>query len=113
MSEYIRRRAADFRGNAKCVSCGVQKPWKELQCGHYVSRSHLSLRWDLRNCWPQCPACNIFKNGNYPNFTKYLLDNYGEEWLKELIRQGQKIKKWTAQDLGNEIEFAQDLISKL
>lgn len=112
-SEYTRRRSADWKGIAKCVSCGVQKPWQELQCGHYVKRSARATRWLPANCFPQCCACNVFKNGNYADFTNYLLENFGANYIKDLVRQGHTIKKWTTVELANEITKYQDLNSKL
>ncbi len=113
VSEFVRRRGADDQGMSKCVSCGRVEAWSALQNGHYVSRSHLNTRWDLRNCHVQCVACNVFKNGNYPAYTLYLLDCYGEKWLQKLVNDGAKIRKWTIQDLQNEIEKFKSLISQL
>jgi hypothetical protein len=103
-SRFIRIRASE-NGKARCVSCQRQDNWENLQCGHYISRSHLSVRWSIKNCFPQCISCNIFKNGNYPEFTSYLLSNYGAEWLQDLIREGNKIKKWTLFELSEAIKF--------
>lgn len=87
------------KGFAECVSCGVRKLPSELQCGHYVSRMHLSVRWDERNGWPQCTACNVFKKGNYPAYTDYLINRFGSVWLQNLIKEGRMIRKWTIQEL--------------
>ncbi len=117
VSECVRRRAADFSGMAQCVTCPTLKPWKEMQCGHYVSRSHLSVRWDLRNCHVQCFVCNMkfngCKAGNYPMFSKYLIEQNGVDWLLQLIKDGEKIKQWKLQDLQNEIEHFKELLVSL
>lgn len=113
VSIYVRKRAADQNGLARCVSSGALKPWQELQCGHYVKRSCMNLRWDLRNCHPQSVGDNVFKHGNYPSYTKFLLENYGAEWLKKLIADGEKIRKWTDQELLAEIEKYKSLIKTL
>ena len=104
-SEYIRRRSADFAGNVKCVCCGREYHWKEIQNGHYVSRSNMNTRYDERNCHPCCVSCNVFKKGNYPEYTKYLLNNYGEDWILKLIADGKKIKKWTPGEFREAIEW--------
>lgn len=103
-SQWIRLKDADDNGMAKCVTCGVKKPWKEMQNGHYVSRSKRSTRWDEENCHVQCVGCNMFKEGAKPEYTAFLLDTIGEEKLRALIKRGQEIKKFT----GNEL---QDLIN--
>lgn len=102
-SLYVRRRASDWQGNATCITCGKVAHYKTLQAGHYVSRSNYSVRYDLRNIHVQCFKCNMkfggCKGGNLVQYTKYLLNTYGEKWLKELIADGEKIKQWTPEEL--------------
>ena len=62
-SEYIRRRDAGATGYVRCVTCTTVKYWKEMDCGHFVNRNHLSVRFDERNCHAQCPECNRFHGG--------------------------------------------------
>ena len=104
-SIYIRKSKANKYGKAICVSCGVSGDWQTMQCGHYNRRSLMSTRWDEKNCHVQCVKCNMFMSGNYPNYTKYLLFNYGAEWIMELVRNGEKIKKWTVEELKNLINY--------
>lgn len=49
-------------GIAVCSTCGFTAPWRQLQCGHYISRRYKSTRWDRRNAGPQCGGCNAFGN---------------------------------------------------
>ena len=98
-SVWIRKKYSDQFGKAQCVSCGKKDDWTKLQCGHYISRGNYSTRYSEKNCFPQCVADNIFKKGDYPNFTKHILDNYGEQYLQDLISEGRKIKQWTANEL--------------
>lgn len=63
-SQYIRLKYANERGMVKCYTCDDLKHWTMVQNGHYISRSHLYLRWDERNCRPQCRNCNEFHHGN-------------------------------------------------
>jgi hypothetical protein len=93
-SRYIRYSAADHAGNARCVTCGVVKHWKELQNGHYERRSVNSLRYDERNCHPQCPGCNIFKGGNYPRYAQFMLQTYGPTILEELEAEAKNLKQF-------------------
>lgn len=112
-SQYIRRRAADRQGNIVCVCCGRSLPWQEAQNMHYVGRAHMNTRWDEKNCYPGCVRCNVMLNGNYPAYTKYLLNTYGAEWLQKLIKDGEQIKQWTTDELKTEIEKYQKLIKTL
>lgn len=71
-SQYVRLKYADVKGVASCYTCGLKKHWTLHQCGHYVKRSHLYLRWDERNTRVQCVECNEMKHGNMAEYTKRL-----------------------------------------
>lgn len=72
-SRYVRLFYSDEKGIVKCVTCGHEDYYGSLHNGHYISRSSMYLRWDFgRNCFPQCPTCNILKNGNLGAYTKFL-----------------------------------------
>lgn len=78
-SEYIRR-----RDEGVCFTCGKQKPWKEMQCGHFVSRVYGNLRYYEKNLNCQCYSCNIMKNGNMDEYAVRLQRKYGTDILEEL-----------------------------
>ena len=50
MSQYIRLR------DKRCYICGSRE---NLQCGHLITRSKYSTRWDESNCRAQCRSCNL------------------------------------------------------
>ena len=62
-SEYIRLFWADYQGNCRCVTCGSVHNWRDIDCGHYVGRTHKATRWNETNCSPQCKICNRLKGG--------------------------------------------------
>ena len=73
VSRYVRMRASDKGGYCECYTCKKSLPWKQMQAGHYIKRSHLFLRWDAdRNIRPQCEYCNCNKNGNLAIFAQTL-----------------------------------------
>lgn len=84
----------DEHGFNTCFTCGTVKPWKELQNGHYVSRTYLSLRYDPRNCNPQCAGCNIFKKGNLDVYAIKLIEKYGPSILSQLNKEKYVYEKW-------------------
>lgn len=60
-SEYVRRRDAYkfSKGNiVKCVTCSCTKTWKEMDAGHFISRSKLAIKFDEKNVNCQCKSCN-------------------------------------------------------
>ena len=78
-SKYIRLKYADSRGFCRCISCGKPHYWKEIQCGHYMSRRYFSTRWSEDNCRPQDVACNIFNQGNIQMYRIGLIKEIGEQ----------------------------------
>ena len=111
-SEYIRRKAADGLGMITCPCCGSRIPWQKSQNMHYNGRAKMSTRYDEMNCYAGCLRCNVMLNGNYPAFTAYLLNVYGEKWLQELIAKGNQIKQWQAWELKQNIEYYKNEIKK-
>lgn len=86
VSRYVRLADADKNGICACFTCSAKKHFSRMQCGHFISRSHLGLRWELSNLKVQCPNCNISQNGNLIEYEKRL--NSGTvEWLKEASHQ--------------------------
>lgn len=78
-SQLVRLLGADQKGQCRCFTCGRVGYWKRggIECGHYRSRSHMTLRWDLHNAKPQCSHCNQVLSGN--------LQVYAERLGKEII----------------------------
>ena len=101
-SKYIRQR--DGGDMCRCFTCGVVKNAKQMQNGHYYSRSVNILRYDERNCHAQCVGCNMFKEGAKPAYTLALLRKYGPEILEELEADSKKYKQWTPEELINLIK---------
>lgn len=104
-SIYIRSKAADSGGYAECYTCGVRKPWKELQNGHFVSRSHRSVRWSQDNCRVQCYACNVMRYGNLAEFTVRLQKECGPEFVDQLLKMKYHIVKHSPAELKELIDW--------
>ena len=96
-SKYIRLKYAD-KDVVKCFTCGTSKPITEIQNGHYISRANMYLRFDERNCRPQCIWCNCTKHGNLLIFAQNLeLENAG---ITEILYEESKIiYKYTRDEL--------------
>ncbi len=94
-SEWVRRRGSDEGGTNNCVTCGALKYWKELQAGHFYRRVHLGTRWDERNVWPQCGACNVLRRGNYASYARFMYGKFPKEVLDELDQLHRETVKLT------------------
>lgn len=71
-SQWLRLSNADINGTVSCFTCDLNMRWQNSQCGHYIKRGNLFLRFDPRNTRVQCEGCNIHKSGNYIEFTRRL-----------------------------------------
>lgn len=105
-SIYIRQRDSDRSGNAKCITCGVKKHWKELQCGHFISRRVNSLRFDDTNTNAQCYSCNVMRYGEQYKYAQELDKKYGEGTADKLHARRFETHKFTIQELLDIIEEA-------
>ena len=103
-STYIRRRYS-MNDIAKCVTCGKEDHWSKLQCGHFMSRKHMSTRWNEDNCQVQCAGCNVFRYGEQYLFSQYLGNNLSEE----LHKQSKEICKFTDVELQDMIAHYTEL----
>tara|TARA_R110000868_G_C10960892_1_gene768475 strand:- start:525 stop:980 length:456 start_codon:yes stop_codon:yes gene_type:complete len=103
-SIFIRTRDIDRDGTAACVTCGNRKPWRELQCSHFVSRVHLSTRFLPLNAHQACGKCNVLLRGNMCEYASYMEKTYGHGVIDRLLAEKRKTVKFSRQDYLNMIE---------
>lgn len=77
-SMFIRLRDSNTNGTFRCISCGRILPFEQADCGHYINRKHMSLRFSEKNCNAQCRSCNRFDEGNIQGYRRGLITKYGE-----------------------------------
>lgn len=97
-SRYIRHKYANKDGLVKCYTCDSLEPVNMMTNGHYISRSHMYLRWDERNCRPQCDTCNCRKHGNIAVYTK-LLEEENPGITDILLEESRMPYKWSREEL--------------
>ena len=114
-SEYIRRKYADKKGIVSCYTCGKKAYWKGegMQNGHFISRRSRILRWDERNCRPQCYSCNVMRYGESYIFGVKLNQEYNYNIADELLIESKKIIKQSDEDLKNLIKLYEDKIKEI
>lgn len=78
-SQFIRLRDVRKDGTFTCISCGRNLPYDQADCGHYINRKHMSLRFSEMNCNAQCRSCNRFDEGNIQGYRRGLIAKYGEK----------------------------------
>ena len=97
-SLYIRKRDSDD-GVFKCCSCGVAKPYEQMDCGHYVNRRAMATRWREDNSHGQCRNCNRFKEGNATGYTLFMINRYGADRIELLDAMSRETANWSESDL--------------
>ncbi len=91
-SKFIRNRDT-VDGWGYCISCNKPTLYEKGDCGHYIGRNHLGLRWSENNCAFQCRICNRFEEGNKVGFKRGLIKKYCETTVNLLdIRQKDNVK---------------------
>ena len=111
-SKWIRLKNSK-NGKCMCITCGKWMPIKEAQCGHYVSRTYLSLRFDHKNTAVQCYGCNICRSGALDEYSLWLIGTYGEGILEELNKKKHEPKKYSRLEYNSFIKIYKDKIQKL
>ena len=115
-SVYIRRKESDSNGMVSCVTCGIIRHWKDrMTCGHYLSRTKTKIRWDDRNCHPQCAKCNWLQKltGDCTNYTIWLIEHLGYAVIQDLNEIKNSKVKLTRSDLQDKIDYYQHKIDSL
>ena len=84
-SLYIRLRDCEDGGMSYCRSCGTPKHFRELQAGHWISRSKKPTKYDERNVHSQDVRCNKFLNGNQSGMWNHIAKTYGKDMPNELM----------------------------
>ena len=98
-SMFVRLCATDNSGIVRCVTCGSFHYWNQITLGHYISRTHHSVRWNLKNVGSQCSYCNSFKGGEQHKMRAHLVNLHGEEEIKKVEAWADMTKTETAETL--------------
>lgn len=94
----------------KCISCWKRIRWDQGDGWHYISRTHMSTAFDLRNIHLQCKNCNGNLHGNLIEYRKNLIKIYGEEFVLDLENRKNQIKEFTIEELEALLEQTKRLI---
>lgn len=87
-SKFIRQ-----RDDGQCYTCPKKDDPKRMQCGHFVPRQYLAVRYDEINCHCQCYACNMLYNGQPSRFALNLERDFGVGIVQKLESMRQVVTK--------------------
>jgi len=64
-----------------------------MQCGHFVPRQYLAVRYDEANCHTQCYACNMLFNGQPSRFAMNLERDFERGRLRASKPNGRRWRR--------------------
>lgn len=103
-SFYVRWRDSDGKGG-NCIACGNYILIQDAQCGHLVSRRHLSTRWEENNAALECYPCNVWRRGNIAYYMRNLEEKIGRKAVDEVIQKSKQIKKYSRAELEGMLDY--------
>ena len=95
VSIYVRYGSAVKRNGkfyCTCVSCGKEFPIEKIDCGHFVQRGCLPLRFDMTDVAPECQACNRYRDDHLVGYADWLIKHRGMKEFKRLVKTKQDWK---------------------
>ena len=111
-SQYIRLKYSKD-GYCTCVTCGVSKPWKELQAGHLLDGRYESILFCEEIVFPQCYGCNVRKYGNKEVYVPWFIDKFSRELYDEVVIKKHTPFKYTIQELEDLKEHYKNILKEL
>lgn len=111
-SQYTRLKYARSDGMVQCVTSKQWYHWKEIQAGHFITRGNYKYRWDEDNVFPQSYVDNCIKNGNYKEYTLFMIDKYWKDRVEEMVSDKQLVKISTAW-IEEKIDYYNGLVKDL
>lgn len=91
-STFIRLRDCNAKWIVVCPLCWAKIPRKKAQNMHFVSRGVMKYRYDEKNCHAGCMRCNVFLNGNYIIYTRWMQKTYWITYVDRIISDKQPYK---------------------
>ena len=108
LQRLTRLKASDDNGYALCVTCDKTFHYKDMDGGHFISRNHKSVKLLEENIHSQCKGCNGFRMKDSLTVLKYrnyMVDMYGEDFVKELEQKAYETKKFTREEVADLVTY--------
>lgn len=117
-SRLIRLKWADSEGFVACYTSGKRLHYTQMQCGHFISRKHLGLRWNEDNARPQTEYDNCHLHGNLIVFRQKLeeekpgLVDYLEEAARSVYKPTREELRELITNLRWKVKLAESKLKK-
>ena len=110
----VRLKAADDNGYCKCITCGVSKPWQEMQGGHFIERGKKATKIDETNVHPQCVYDNQWGMKQTTTILAYrnaMIDMYGADYVDDLVKRSKEPFKPSRDWIAEQVEYFKEQIA--
>lgn len=97
-SRFIRLRDTNNLGT-ECFTCGKYNNLKVMDAGHFQPGRFGIFLFDERQVHAQCKRCNIFLKGNWPEYYKRMVNDYGQDKVNKMLEDRTQIKQWKVYEL--------------
>ena len=111
-SLYIRLRDSDSHWIVTCPLCGKKIPVKFAQNMHFISRWVLKYRFDENNCFAGCMRCNVILNGNYIEYTFFMIKKF---WIEKVnqMKNDKELFELKTREIEEKIAYYKEQNQKL
>lgn len=96
-----------------CCSCGKLYHISGLECGHFVARQNMAVRWSVKNTYAQCTNCNHYNEGEHWKMGVFIDRKHGKGTSAMLEIEGSKNKRFERHELEAREEFYKNECKKL
>jgi len=104
---FIRLRdVTELKG--KCFTCGE----RGSHAGHFIHGRN-SVRYDESNVHLQCVKCNTYNSGSQTEYTLKMIDKYGEDYVRALVKKSKKTHPFATKELEEIIEIYTDKVNNM
>ncbi len=103
-SLWIRLRDADKNGYIRCITSGKMAHWTESDAGHFISRRHLSTKFDEQNVHAQNRHDNRFQYGKQYEYGLAIDKKYGAGTAEKILARSRQTCKRGKSDIDFMIE---------
>jgi 5-methylcytosine-specific restriction endonuclease McrA len=117
MSEYVRLRdCLEQTGDPEwgfCVTCRRPIPRKGSHAGHFLPGRTDAVLWEEDAVHLQCPTCNTYQQGRWPDYYEFMVDRYGQERVDELMAKRHQPTFMTEEDYRRKARMYQQKIQQM
>ena len=104
LQKLVRLKCSDDNGYCTCYTCGSIDKYSSMDGGHFLPKANGNyIAFLEEQIKPQCKGCNGFGmrfGVAHAQFTIGMEDEYGREWVEDLIASRGRVRKISKAEYG-------------